>query len=104
MHQLLSEPKVRAYSNPGTAYGIGAPIPSPGGPMMSAPGGGYKGMSMAPPPQMGMMGSGSSYPSQGSPYGMVNSFLNKKYWYYEVEPNLSLNKLSLWEALTILPL
>ena len=74
MHQLLSEPKVRAYSNPGTAYGIGAPIPSPGGPMMSAPGGGYKGMSMAPPPQMGMMGSGSSYPSQGSPYGMVNSF------------------------------
>lgn len=78
MHQLLSEPKVRAYPNPGTAYGIGAPIPSPGGPMMSAPGG-YKGMSMAPPPQMGMMGSGSSYPSQGSPYGMVKSL--KKYIY-----------------------
>ena len=73
MHQLLSEPKVRTYPNPGTAYGIGAPIPAPG-PMMSAPGG-YKGMHMAPPAQMGMMGSGSSYPSQGSPYGMVKFFV-----------------------------
>ena len=42
--------------------------------MMSAPGG-YKGMHMAPPAQMGMMGSGSSYPSQGSPYGMVKFFV-----------------------------
>lgn len=87
MQQLLSEPKVRTYSNPGTLYSGGS-YTSPG-PIISAPliggGGGYKspGMGMAPPTHIGhMMAPGpgpimsGGYPPQGPAYGMVNQLDN----------------------------
>jgi len=75
MQQLLSEPKVRAYSNPGTMYGPQAPlltVPMGGG------GGVYKqSVGMGPAPQMGMMVGG--YPPQGNSYGMVRMKLTSVY-------------------------
>lgn len=76
MLQLLSEPKVRAYANPGTIYSnhparIG--LPSAGGMGYKTAGAPNMGMGAAvglgmPPPQMGM----PPMYQQSAPYGTVN--------------------------------